>query len=113
MDATDLLRTLGVDPATLDPAPPWAPYRGTGTARLDGGHRCVRCDQPARATRVVDVPGLGPRWLDTCRDCFLAAARVLPSRMPSTVDGIVADLREAAAEAGVDLAVVTDDGVAG
>ncbi|SOE24871.1 hypothetical protein SAMN05442782_1530 [Streptomyces sp. OK228] len=33
--------------------------------------------------------------------------------MPSTVEGIVADLREAAREAGADLAIVTDDGVAG
>lgn len=102
----DLLRTLGIDPAALDPAPPWAPYRCTSTARLDGSHRCVRCGQPARATRVVDVPGLGRRWLDTCRDCFLAVARLLPSRMPSTVEGIVADLRAAAAEVGADLTIL-------
>ncbi|MEU0818988.1 hypothetical protein [Streptomyces mirabilis] len=108
MDA-DLLRTLGIDPAALEPAPPWAPYRGTSTARLDGGHRCARCGQPARATRVVDVPGLGRRWLDTCRDCFLAAARLLPSRMPPTVEGIVADLRAAAAEVGAPLTVVVDE----
>ena len=113
MDATDLLRTLGIDPAALDQAPPWAPYRGTGAARIDGSRSCAQCGQPARATRVIDVPGLGPRWLDTCRADLLAAARLLPSRMPSTVDGIVADLDAAAAEAGVDLAVVTDDGVAG
>lgn len=112
MDA-DLLRTLGIDPATLDPAPPWAPYRGTSTARLDGGHRCACCGQPARATRVVDVPGCGPRWLDTCRTHFLAVTRLLPSRMPSTVEGIVADLRAAAREAGASLTVVTDDGMAG
>jgi len=112
MDA-DLLRTLGIDPAALDPAPPWAPHRGTGTARLDGGHRCARCGQPARATRVVDVPGVGPRWLDTCRDDFLALGRLSPSRMPSTVEGIVADLREAAREASAPLTILTDDGMAG
>ncbi|MER5694973.1 hypothetical protein ACWDBO_31690 [Streptomyces mirabilis] len=108
MDA-DLLRTLGIDPAALEPAPPWAPYRGTSTARLDGGHRCARCGQPARATRVVDAPGLGRRWLDTCRDDFLAVARLRPSRMPSTVEGIVADLRAAAVEVGAPLTVVVDE----
>ncbi|NMI63169.1 hypothetical protein [Streptomyces sp. RLA2-12] len=112
MDA-DLLRALAIDAADLEPAPPWAPYRGTSTARIDGSRPCVSCGQPARATRVVDVPVLGPRWLDTCRDHFLAAARLLPSRMPSTAEEIVADLREAAREAGADLAIVTDDGVAG
>ncbi|MFE5368239.1 hypothetical protein [Streptomyces mirabilis] len=109
MDTDDVLRTLGIDPAALDPAPPWAPYRGTSLARIDGSRPCARCGQPARATRVVDVPGLGRRWLDTCRDDFLAASRLLPSRMPSTVEGIVADLRAAAAEAGTDLTIVTDD----
>jgi hypothetical protein len=113
MDIADLLRTLGIDPAALEAAPPWAPYRGTGTARLDGDHRCARCGQPARATRVVDVPGLGRRWLDTCRDDFIAVGRLLPSRMPSTLEGIVADLRAAARDAGVDLTIVTDDGMAG
>ncbi len=36
------------------------------------------CGRPCRAlavaTRVVCVPGLGPRWLDQCRDCMLAGA---------------------------------------
>jgi hypothetical protein len=112
MDA-DLLRTLGIDPAALDPAPPWAPWRGTAVERLDGGHRCARCGQPARATRVVDVPGLGLRWLDTCRTHFLAVTRLLPSRMPSTLEGIVADLRAAARDAGAPLTILTDDGMTG
>jgi hypothetical protein len=61
---------------------------------------------------VVDVPA-GRRWLDTCRTHMLAAARLRPSRMPPTVEQIAADLSAAAREAGVDLAVVTDDRVAG
>ncbi|MFE2486092.1 hypothetical protein ACFXGR_22880 [Streptomyces mirabilis] len=113
MNTADLLRTLGIDPAALDPAPPQAPYRGTSLVRIDGSHPCARCGLPARATRVVDVPGLGRRWLDTCRDDFLAASRLWPSRMPSTMEGIVADLRAAAAEAGADLRILTDDGMAG
>ncbi|MFE2832135.1 hypothetical protein ACFXI6_13975 [Streptomyces mirabilis] len=113
MDTVDLLHSLGIDPAALEPAPSWAPYRGTSLARIDGSRPCARCGLPARATRVVDVPGLGRRWLDTCRDDFLAASRLWPSRMPSTVEGIVADLRTAAVEAGADLTIVTDDGMAG
>ncbi|MFE4818658.1 hypothetical protein ACFRFU_19925 [Streptomyces sp. NPDC056704] len=113
MNTADVLRTLAIDPAALDQAPPWAPYRGTSLARIDGSHPCARCGLPARTTRVVDVPGHGRRWLDSCRDCFLAASRLWPSRMPSTVEGIVADLRAAAAEAGAGLTIVTDDGMAG
>ncbi|WP_159007295.1 hypothetical protein [Streptomyces sp. NRRL S-813] len=44
-----------------------------------------------------------------CRDCFLATVDLEPSRVPGTVAGIVADLRAAAAEAGVQLTVVVDD----
>lgn len=112
MDATDLLRTLGVDPATLNPAP--ARPRGR-----DGFDRvglspvpCTLCGEPAYVTKVVDVPG-GRRWLDRCRTCFLATVHLDPGGAPSTLDGILADLRAVAAEAGVDLAVVTDDTVAG
>ncbi|MER6917580.1 hypothetical protein ABT314_00590, partial [Streptomyces spiralis] len=58
---------------------------------------------------IIDGPGYGRRWLDRCRDCFLATVDLEPSRVPGTVDGIVADLRAAAAEAGVELTVVIDD----
>lgn len=112
MDATDLLRTLGVDPAALDPAP--AHPRGqAGFDRVGlSPVPCSLCGAPAYVTKVVDLPG-GHRWLDRCRTCFLATVHLDPGGAPSTVDGILADLREAAAEAGVTLAVVTDDGVAG
>jgi hypothetical protein len=113
MDDADLLRLLDIDPADLDPAPPWAPYRGTGAERIDGSRPCAGCGEPARSTRLVDVPGAGRRWLDTCRDHMLAAARLRPSRMPPTVERIAADLHTAARKAAVDLTVVTDDGVAG
>ncbi|MFE4629300.1 hypothetical protein ACFROD_41205, partial [Streptomyces mirabilis] len=79
MDA-DLLLSLVIDVADLEPAPPWAPYRGTSTARIDSSRPCASCGQLAQATRVIHVPGLGPRWLDTCHPRFLAAARLLPSR---------------------------------
>jgi hypothetical protein len=88
----DLLRLLSIDAADLDTAPPWPPYRGLDTARIDGSHRCAQCGEPAQATTIVDVPGVGRRWLDTCR-----------------AHGLAADLRAAARAAGVGLTIVTDD----
>lgn len=112
VDATALLRTLGVDPAVLDPAP-------TRPRGRDGFDRvgltpvpCSLCGEPAYVTKVVALPG-GQRWLDRCRTCFLATVHLDPGGAPSMMEGILADLRAAAAEAGVDLTVVTDDAVAG
>jgi len=108
MDA-DLLRSLAVDPANLDPAP--ARLR-SAAARERFGRPCSVCGAPAQATTTVALSG-GCCWLDTCRDHMLAVARLRPSRMPSTVEGIAADLREAAREAGVGLTILADDGMAG
>ncbi|MGW1961796.1 hypothetical protein ACWCPD_16150 [Streptomyces sp. NPDC001935] len=100
MHDADLLLRLGVAAAALDPAP----------ARLrsaDAGHRmglpCAACGTPARATRIVDLTD-GPHWLDTCRDHMIVAARLTAAGRPRT--DILTDLREAAAEVGVALAVV-------
>ncbi len=43
MSGADLLRSLGVAPSQLDPAPPWSPRQSAGAERLDGSHPCVRC----------------------------------------------------------------------
>jgi hypothetical protein len=103
MGDADLLRSLGVDPALLDPAPPWAPR--AGAERLDGNHPCVRCGKPARATGVVDVPGYGRRWLDRCMPCLIATTPRGGPRAP--LAETVNVLREAAREAGVALTIVT------
>jgi hypothetical protein len=94
MTDADLLLILGVDPATLDPV----------LEQRDGPDRvgsspvpCSTCGQPARFTRIVDLDH-GPRWLDRCRNCFLATVSLQPHRMPASVDGIVADLRAAMAD---------------
>jgi hypothetical protein len=108
MDA-DLLRSLAVDPAALDRAP--ARLRAAA-ARERFGRPCSVCGAPARATTIVALSE-GCCWLDTCRDHMLAVARLRPSRMPSTVEGIAADLRAAAVETGVDLTILTSDGMAG
>lgn len=97
MTDADLLLILGVDPAALDPV----------LEQRDGPDRvgsspvpCSTCGQPARFTRIVNV-GHGPCWLDRCRPCFLATVGMQPSRMPPSVNGIVADVRAA-------MAAVTD-----
>ncbi|MFE2297894.1 hypothetical protein ACFXAW_06825 [Streptomyces sp. NPDC059445] len=99
MTDADLLLRLGIDPATLDPAP--EPKRGPDRVGLDPVP-CVLCGAPARFTRIVALDG-GPCWLDRCCPCFLATVDLQPSRMPVSVDGIVADLRAA-------MAAVTDRG---
>lgn len=78
MDLDSILRALSIDPANLEPAPAWKfiPTR-------EAMHRigpptplpCSSCGAPARATLIIDVPGHGTRWLDRCRDCFLATVK--------------------------------------
>ncbi|MGW5477726.1 hypothetical protein [Streptomyces sp. NPDC004008] len=69
------LAHLSIDPAQLQPAPA-GPLRATGfQTRIHPGpsrRPCSACGQPAVATRIVDVPGLGLRWHDSCRDCMIA-----------------------------------------
>ncbi|MFF1962936.1 hypothetical protein ACFVW5_04810 [Streptomyces sp. NPDC058232] len=106
MNDADLLRSLGVDPAELYPAPPWAPRQSAGLERLDGSYPCALCGEPARATGVVDVSGHGRRWLDRCLPCLLATTPRGGPRAP--LADTLAVLREAAREAGVALTIVTD-----
>jgi hypothetical protein len=105
MTDADLLRSLGVDPAQLDPAPPWTPR--VGAERLDGRHPCARCGEPARATVGVDTPDHGRRWLDRCMPCLIATTPRGGPRGP--LADTVAVLRDAAREAGVALSIVTDE----
>jgi hypothetical protein len=107
MDNADLLQSLDIDPAQLDPAPPWAPRQSAGIERLDGKHPCVRCGQPARVTGVVEVPGHGRRWLDRCMPCLIATTPRGGPRAPlvETVNVV----REAAREAGAAVTIVTDE----
>ncbi|WP_406338297.1 hypothetical protein OG987_13435 [Streptomyces sp. NBC_01620] len=106
MNATDLLRSLGIDPAQLDPAPPWAPR--AGAERLDGNHPCVRCGEPARATGIVESLGHGRRWLDRCMPCLIATTPRGDGPRAPLADTLTV-LREAAREAGVDLTIVTGE----
>ncbi|MBA4865986.1 hypothetical protein H1V43_32510 [Streptomyces sp. PSKA54] len=38
--------------------------------------RCSSRGEPAVATRIVDVPGLGLRWHDSCRNCMIAGFKL-------------------------------------
>ncbi|MGY4930296.1 hypothetical protein ACWD7T_04100 [Streptomyces sp. 900116325] len=105
MTDADLLRSLGVDPSQLDPAPPWTPR--AGAERLDGSHPCALCGQPARATGAVDVPGYGRRWLDRCMPCLTATTPRGGPRGP--LADTLAVLREVARKTGVPLTIVTDE----
>lgn len=101
MDASDLLLALAVDPAGLDLAPVWSP--DAGLDRVDT-RPCVACDALAVATRAVHIPGFGRRWVDRCRPHLIATADY--GRLAS-VD-VLADLADAAGEAGAELTVITD-----
>jgi hypothetical protein len=105
MTDADLLLALGIDPATLDPAPA-AGRDGFARVGLDPAP-CSLCGRPASVTKALALDG-GHRWLDRCLACFTATARFDSNRTPSTTAGIVADLRAAAAEAGVALTVAVD-----
>ena len=73
------LAFLGVDPASLDPAPS-QPVRADWLARIDmhspDRRRCCSCRALAVATRVVDLAELGLRWHDPCRACMIAGIRL-------------------------------------
>ncbi|MFE4416487.1 hypothetical protein [Streptomyces sp. NPDC056821] len=107
MAIDDVLHRLVVDPAGLAPAPPRQVYREAAARVGRNPVPCVGCGRSARAAGIIEVPGF--RWLDRCRDCLLATIDLQPSRVSGTVVEIVADLRAAAAEAGVQSTVVIDD----
>ncbi|MCX5357339.1 hypothetical protein OG864_00905 [Streptomyces sp. NBC_00124] len=59
-------------------------------------YRCAVCGKGRSTARVLDT-GHGARWLDLCLSHGLAVLE--PSlRMPTTTEGILADLREVVAE---------------
>ncbi|MFJ8995639.1 hypothetical protein ACIRQH_35190 [Streptomyces sp. NPDC102279] len=104
MDETAILAALGADPTTLDPAPE---HLHTADARRRFGRPCSSCGTPGVSTRIIRLPH-GHCWLDSCRDHMLKSFRLREGTGPRTVD-VFADLREAAAEAGVALTVITDE----
>lgn len=81
------LAALGIDPAALEPgpddllqAPGWRErvYPDSPTRRP-----CSCCGVPASFTRLVPLPGLGPRWIDYCRPHMSASWRARRDSLPS------------------------------
>ncbi|MGA5292268.1 hypothetical protein [Streptomyces pseudogriseolus] len=94
MHHEEAARTLGVDPASLTPAPP-APSFATVWERIQHEPPCSACGRPSRTSGVIHAPDHGARWFDRCRECFLATPPTL--RVPP--GQILEELRDAAADA--------------
>jgi hypothetical protein len=75
----DSLAFLGIDPASLEPGPDDLVHAPGWRARVypDSPDRrpCSVCGTPAMSTRLVRLPGFGPRWVDHCRDHMVAVSR--------------------------------------
>lgn len=71
LDDVQILTALGIDPASLDPAPDVPPRLSGWQARVHPlslmRRPCSACGEPAVATCRRAVPGLGLRWQDSCR----------------------------------------------
>ncbi|MER6062367.1 hypothetical protein ABT167_14450 [Streptomyces sp. NPDC001792] len=113
MTVGDLLARHAVDPARLDPAPT-DPSRAQTRARYAQHleRPCTACGKEGdcRTSRSVVFPGAGPRWVDLCRDHSLAAMPRWSG--PTTIEGLLADLRAAAEvspERGVAVRLWTDE----
>ncbi|MFE9855632.1 hypothetical protein [Streptomyces sp. NPDC005780] len=106
MHEADLLRSFGIDPAVLDPAPPWTPCGSAAIERLRGRFPCLGCDAPSTVADTVTAAGLGRRWVDLCMPCLIAATPRSGAQAP--LEDTLGVLRDAAREVGVALTVVTD-----
>ncbi|MFG2525922.1 hypothetical protein [Streptomyces sp. NPDC048527] len=105
MDVSNTLRILNVNPHQLPPAP--ATTSGAEAfARIGRTPQpCVACGRPATATRIVDVPGTGPRWIDTCMPHMIATTKTVATRTPES--RALASLRDAVRQAGIEAALLT------
>lgn len=73
----ETLAHFGIDPDALEPgpddlvnAPGWRERVAVSSSRKP----CSACGAPAMSTRLVPLAGFGPRWVDSCRDCMIAAS---------------------------------------
>ncbi|MFF8017045.1 hypothetical protein [Streptomyces sp. NPDC007929] len=103
MNSEEATRKLGVEPASLSPAPA-APRFAQTWARMQQEPPCSACRRPSRTSGVIHDPDHGNRWLDRYRECFLATPltlRVPPGRF-------LEELRDVAADAQLQLRTYTD-----
>ncbi|MGA5363984.1 hypothetical protein [Streptomyces purpurascens] len=104
MNREEAARKLGVDPASLAPAPP-APRFSVIWTRMQQEPPCSACGQRSRTSGVIHDPDHGPRWFDRCRECFLAT----PPTLPVPPAHFLEELREVAADARMPLSTYTDE----
>jgi hypothetical protein len=108
MTVEDLLAAHAIDPAGLESAPVDCSRRQVEARICSMPPRpCTFCGEVSPSARAVDLPGHGPRWVDLCSRHWRQVRRRW--RGPSTVEGIVADLRAAADAVGVKLTILIDE----
>ncbi|MCX5327878.1 MULTISPECIES: hypothetical protein [unclassified Streptomyces] len=97
MTLDELLKRYDVDLSTL-PAAPASPADREVRTRITTKplQPCAACGQDSATVRVLTTDH-GPRWLDLCWDHGWAVVEPSP-QMPTTTEGILADLREVIAE---------------
>lgn len=102
MTLAELFRRYCVEPDSLPLAPP-SPPDGEVRKRITQAplQPCAACGEDSSHVRVRDF-GNGPRWVDLCWEHGWATAEPAPG-MPTTLEGILADVRGVAAELGLEL----------
>jgi hypothetical protein len=66
---------------------------------------CSPFGQPSHTSDVVRDRAHSPRWLDLCRNCFLAT----PPTLRRPLSQAITDIREAAADVGLRAVLCTDE----
>ncbi|MER6420703.1 hypothetical protein [Streptomyces sp. NPDC001137] len=108
MTLAELFRRHGVDPKTLPQAPASPPDSEVRTRITQAPFQpCAACGEDSATVRVRDF-GDGPRWVDLCWEHGWATVEPAP-RMPTTLEGILADVGEVAAELGLTLRPVSPE----
>lgn len=107
MELGELLRQQHVDLFALDPAP-GDPVDRDVFRRIHRMLPCSVCGEMAASARVHDSPDHGPRWVDLCTPHMVLTFRPAP-RMPTTWEGIFADLREVTAELGLTMRPISHE----
>ncbi|MEU9917783.1 hypothetical protein [Streptomyces sp. NPDC051001] len=97
MSLDELLKRYDVDLSSL-PAAPASPADDEVRTRITTRpiQPCAVCGRDSATVRVLTTD-YGPRWLDLCWGHGWAVVEPSP-RMPTTVEGIFADLRDVIAE---------------
>ncbi|MFE5924112.1 hypothetical protein [Streptomyces sp. NPDC056468] len=109
MNLEELLRQQDVDLCALEPAPATLNRHEQRLRILRmPPWPCSVCGEPSATARPYDNLEQGPRWVDLCWDHALLT-RPPALKMPTTVEGLFADMRKLAAEFGLTMRDMTAD----